>query len=109
MSVVCILRALAERDRWIGWSERDRAERLNWVVANTRFLTFPWIRVRNRRTRRCAASALVLSSNSASKRHSNVTCRANRRWLHEGLPQERHLACVIRIMLRQPVQAHVRG
>lgn len=39
--------ALAERDRWIGWTERDRAQRLNWVVANTRFLLFPWVRVRN--------------------------------------------------------------
>jgi len=39
--------ALAERDRWIGWTERDRAQRLNWVVANTRFLLFPWVKVRN--------------------------------------------------------------
>jgi hypothetical protein len=39
--------ALAERDQWIGWSERDRAQRLNWIVANTRFLIFPWVRVRN--------------------------------------------------------------
>jgi hypothetical protein len=39
--------ALLERDEWIGWSERDRARRLNWVVANTRFLIFPWVRVRN--------------------------------------------------------------
>lgn len=39
--------ALAERDQWIGWTERDWAQRLNWVVANTRFLIFPWVRVRN--------------------------------------------------------------
>lgn len=39
--------ALAERDRWIGWTMRDRAERLNWVVANTRFLLFPWVKVKN--------------------------------------------------------------
>jgi hypothetical protein len=39
--------ALADRDRWIGWRERDRAQRLNWVVANTRFLLFPWVRVKN--------------------------------------------------------------
>jgi hypothetical protein len=39
--------ALAERDAWIGWTERDRAQRLNWVVANTRFLVFPWVRVKN--------------------------------------------------------------
>ena len=49
--------ALAERDRWIGWSERDRAERLNWVVANTRFLIFPWVRVRN-----LASTALSLAA-----------------------------------------------
>ena len=39
--------ALAERDQWIGWTQRDRAQRLNWVVANTRFLIFPWVHVRN--------------------------------------------------------------
>ncbi len=39
--------ALLERDRWIGWSEADRARRLNWVVSNSRFLLFPWVRVKN--------------------------------------------------------------
>ena len=49
--------ALAERDQWIGWSEHDRAQRLNWVVANTRFLIFPWVRVRN-----LASTALSLAA-----------------------------------------------
>ena len=49
--------ALAERDQWIGWRERDRAQRLNWVVANTRFLIFPWVRVRN-----LASTALSLAA-----------------------------------------------
>ena len=49
--------ALAERDQWIGWSERDRAQRLNGVVANTRFLIFPWVRVRN-----LASTALALAA-----------------------------------------------
>lgn len=39
--------ALSVRDEWIGWTERDRAQRLNWVVTNTRFLIFPWVRIRN--------------------------------------------------------------
>lgn len=39
--------ALAERDQWIGWTERERARRLNGVVGNTRFLIFPWVHVRN--------------------------------------------------------------
>lgn len=49
--------ALAERDRWIGWTKEDRAQRLNWVVANTRFLLFPWVRVKN-----LASTALSLAA-----------------------------------------------
>lgn len=49
--------ALAERDAWIGWSERDRAQRLNWVVANTRFLIFPWVKVRNLASRALSLAA----------------------------------------------------
>jgi len=49
--------ALSERDAWIGWTERDRAQRLNWVVANTRFLLFPWVRVKN-----LASKALSLAA-----------------------------------------------
>jgi hypothetical protein len=39
--------ALEGRDRWIGWTKSDRMQRLNLVVNNTRFLIFPWIRIRN--------------------------------------------------------------
>lgn len=39
------VRALACRDAWIGWSVKQRARRLNWVVTNTRFLIFPWVRL----------------------------------------------------------------
>ena len=49
--------ALAERDRWIGWNQQDRAQRLNWVVGNTRLLLFPWVRVRN-----LASKALSLAA-----------------------------------------------
>jgi len=49
--------ALAERDEWIGWSVRRRAQRLNWVVANSRFLILPWVRVRN-----LASTALALAA-----------------------------------------------
>ena len=46
----CILlsgptRALAERDRWIGWDDRQRRQNLSWVVNNSRFLIFPWVAV----------------------------------------------------------------
>ena len=35
----------AVRDRWIGWSPTQRAQRLGWVLNNTRFLILPWVRV----------------------------------------------------------------
>jgi hypothetical protein len=48
----CILfagasKALNVRDRWIGWTERQRLNNLAWVINNTRFLIFPWVRVKN--------------------------------------------------------------
>jgi len=49
--------ALSVRDEWIGWTEQDRAQRLNWVVSNTRFLIFPWVRIRN-----LASKALSLAA-----------------------------------------------
>jgi hypothetical protein len=49
--------ALAERDRWIGWTQRDRELRLNLVVANTRFLIFPWAHIKN-----LASTALSLAA-----------------------------------------------
>ncbi|OPL09780.1 MAG: hypothetical protein AVO34_05030 [Firmicutes bacterium ML8_F2] len=39
--------ALQARDEWIGWTEVDRSLRLNLIVNNTRFLIFPWVRVKN--------------------------------------------------------------
>ena len=49
--------ALAARDEWIGWSQDDRSLRLNLVVNNTRFLIFPWVRVKN-----LASKALSLAA-----------------------------------------------
>ena len=46
----CILmagaaKALAARDRWIGWERQRRQQNLPWVINNTRLLIFPWIRI----------------------------------------------------------------
>jgi hypothetical protein len=35
--------ALTVRDRWIGWSRRERLSRLPWVINNQRLLIFPWV------------------------------------------------------------------
>jgi hypothetical protein len=34
----------APRDRWIGWTDPRRQERLNQITNNTRFLILPWVR-----------------------------------------------------------------
>lgn len=38
---------MAARDRWIGWSDEVRAQRLQRVVNNSRFLVLPWVKVNN--------------------------------------------------------------
>lgn len=38
--------ALEERDDWIGWTMDDK-ERLHLIVNNSRFLIFPWVKVKN--------------------------------------------------------------
>jgi hypothetical protein len=38
-------KALTPRDRWIGWTDRQRLKNLPWVVNNSRFLIFPWVEV----------------------------------------------------------------
>ena len=38
---------LSDRDQWIGWDRKDREQRLNLVVNNSRFLIFPWVKVPN--------------------------------------------------------------
>jgi len=39
--------SIGVRDRWIGWSSRERLLNLGYIVNNTRFLIFPWVKVRN--------------------------------------------------------------
>lgn len=39
--------AIEARDKWIGWKKKDREQRLNLVLNNSRFLIFPWVKVRN--------------------------------------------------------------
>ncbi|MDO9464968.1 MAG: DUF4338 domain-containing protein [bacterium] len=39
--------SLAKRDKWIGWTKEDRFSRLYLIVNNTRFLIFPWVKIKN--------------------------------------------------------------
>lgn len=38
---------LASRDRFIGWDDQQRQERLNRIIGNSRFLILPWIQCPN--------------------------------------------------------------
>lgn len=40
-------KAVAVRDRWIGWTREQRTANLPWVVNNTRYLILPWVHVRH--------------------------------------------------------------
>lgn len=40
-------KSMGTRDRWIGWKEKQRLNNLPWVINNSRFLIFPWVRVKN--------------------------------------------------------------
>jgi len=35
------------RDKWVGWSEKEKTERLHLIINNSRFLIFPWIKIKN--------------------------------------------------------------
>ena len=48
---------LGPRDEWIGWNQTARKERLQLVVNNSRFLVFPWVRVKNLASRALSAAA----------------------------------------------------
>lgn len=39
-------KAISVRDQWIGWRTNQRLQNLSWIVNNTRFLIFPWVKVR---------------------------------------------------------------
>lgn len=54
--------ALAVHDEWIGWTQADRSQRLNLVLNNTRFLIFPWVRVRNLASKALSVAAKRLRS-----------------------------------------------
>ena len=40
-------KSMGARDRCIGWTKKQRLNNLAWVINNSRFLIFPWVRVKN--------------------------------------------------------------
>ncbi len=80
--------SLPVRDAWIGWTERQREDGLRRVVRHSRFLVFPWVRVRN------------LASRSLSLATRRIADDWHRRWGVRPLlaetfvdPQEQEGSC----------------
>ena len=102
--------ALAARDRWIGWTVQDRRQRLPLVVANTRFVLFPWVRVKNLASTALALVAKrircdwaqrygyapVLLETFVDRAHYHGTCYKAANWIEVGVTtgrgrMDRHL------------------
>ena len=66
-------KALGRRDRWIGWTEAQRLQRLAWVVGLSRHLIFPWVEVPN------------LSSHALALLCGRIREDWQRRWGYEPL------------------------
>lgn len=54
--------ALACRDKWIGWGKDERVKNLHLILSQSRFLIFPWIKVKN-----LASKVLSLSAKQVQK------------------------------------------
>lgn len=59
--------ALDDRDRWIGWDAAQRKERLFLIVNQSRFLIFPWVRVKNLASRVLSLAARQITSDWLSR------------------------------------------
>jgi len=91
--------ALSERDSWIGWNKEDRSKRLHLVVNNTRFLIFPWVKVKNLASKALSLAvkrvpvdwierygfAPVLLETFVDTAHYTGTCYRAANWLDLGL------------------------
>jgi uncharacterized protein DUF4338 len=53
---------MAVRDRWIGWTDRQRRQALPYVVNNSRFLILPWIHLQGLASHLLALCARQLPS-----------------------------------------------
>ena len=61
-------KSIAVRDRWIGWTPAQRMRNLAWVVNNSRFLIFPWVKVAN------------LASHVLGQIHKQIRAHFKQRW-----------------------------
>jgi hypothetical protein len=61
-------KSIGVRDRWIGWTSAQRMRNLAWVINNSRFLIFPWVKVAN------------LASHVLGQIHKQIRRHFKQRW-----------------------------
>jgi hypothetical protein len=61
-------KGIGVRDRWIGWTPAQRLRNLVWVINNSRFLIFPWVKVAN------------LASHVLGQIHKQIAGHFKQRW-----------------------------
>jgi Domain of unknown function (DUF4338) len=98
---------LAERERFIGWTELQRSKNLQLVVNNARFLILPWIQSKGLASKILSMSArqlpqhwqqrygyrpVMLETFVESQRHRG-TCYRAANWLHVGQTAGRGKKC----------------
>jgi hypothetical protein len=90
--------ALEDRDDWIGWSIEDKKERLHLVINNSRYLIFPWVKVKNLASKALALAARriqddwlreycyapVLLETFVDSEHFQGTCYKAANWIYLG-------------------------
>jgi hypothetical protein len=98
---------LAERERFIGWTELQRSKNLQLVVNNARFLILPWIQSKGLASKILSMSArqlpqhwqqrygyrpVMLETFVESQRHRG-TCYRAANWIHVGQTAGRGKKC----------------
>ena len=90
--------ALEERDTWIGWGAEDKKERLHLIINNSRYLIFPWVKIKNLASKALSLAARqiqedwlrefcyapVLLETFVDREHFRGTCYKAANWLYLG-------------------------
>ncbi|NVM21516.1 MAG: DUF4338 domain-containing protein [Desulfobacterales bacterium] len=89
---------MAPRDKWIEWNDEQRKRNLQKIINNSRFLIFPWVKVKNLASsvlalaaktvaddwRRCYGYRPVLLETLVDQRRFKGTCYKAANWVHVG-------------------------
>jgi len=89
---------MAPRDRWIGWTDEQRKFNLQKIINNSRFLIFPWVKVKNLASsvlslavktvpddwQRCYGYRPVLMETLVDRKRFKGTCYKAANWIHMG-------------------------